>query len=118
ERIARCNPLELKDPDLPPVFSGYPTCARTGWREFRDEHRATHGDLWAEFDEFARSAGAPPLPDLEFIHESPWLNLYLYPAEADYSRSRPLAGTWHRIDSCVREPDSGFELPERLRARN
>ena len=113
-RIASCNPLELKDPDLPPVFSGYPTTDRTGWEEFRAEFRATHGDLWAEFDEFVRSAGAPPLPDLEFIHESPWLNLYLYPAEADYGRSRPLAPTWHRLDSCVRDPESGFDLPEAL----
>ena len=27
----------------------------------------------------------------EFIHESAWLNLYVYPAEADYARSAPLA---------------------------
>ena len=26
----------------------------------------------------------------------------LYPAEADYERSRPLAPTWHRLDTCVR----------------
>jgi MGT family glycosyltransferase len=31
------------------------------------------------------------------------LNLYLYPAEADYPRSRPLGQRWHRLDSCVRE---------------
>jgi len=40
--------------------------------------------MHAEFDAFCRGRGAPPLPDLEFIHESPWLNLYLYPGEADY----------------------------------
>jgi UDP:flavonoid glycosyltransferase YjiC (YdhE family) len=49
--------------------------------------------------------GAPPLPDLEFIHESEHLNLYVYPEAADYARSRPLSPTWHRLDSSVRETE-------------
>jgi UDP:flavonoid glycosyltransferase YjiC (YdhE family) len=47
--------------------------------------------------------------------ESPWLNLYLYPDVADYRREQPLAPTWHRLDSCVRETDGTWELPDRLR---
>ena len=50
----------------------------------------------------------------EFIHESPCLNLYLYPAEVDYPRARPLAPTWHRLESCVRATDATWELPETL----
>ena len=42
----------------------------------------------AEFSEFCAERGAPPLPEGELIHESPWLNLYLYPRELDYPRSR------------------------------
>jgi hypothetical protein len=34
-RIVSCNPCELKDPEVPPVFSGYPTDDRSGWDEFR-----------------------------------------------------------------------------------
>ena len=45
------------------------------------------------------------------MHESPFLNLYLYPAEADYARSRPLGERWQRLDSCVRSVDGPFELP-------
>jgi MGT family glycosyltransferase len=77
--------------------------------------------MWADFDAFCRSSGAPGLtwtdtgPD--FIHESPWLNLYLYPAEADYVRERPLAPTWHRLDSSVRATDATWELPRHLRSR-
>lgn len=110
-RIVSCNPLELKDPALPPLFSGYPTAHRTGWEEFRAEYRRTHGPLWADFDAFVQESGAPGLPELEFIHESPYLNLYLYPAEADYERSVPLAPTWHRLDSCVRTTDAPWALP-------
>ena len=102
-RIVSCNPLELKDPDLPPVFSGLPSADRSGWEDFRARYRELHDDLQREFSEFCVERGAPPLPGGEFIHESPHLNLYLYPAEADYARSRPLGPAWHRLDSCVRE---------------
>ena len=37
-RIVSCNPLELKDPALPPVFSGYSSEERSGWDEFRAEY--------------------------------------------------------------------------------
>jgi MGT family glycosyltransferase len=112
-RIASCNPLELPDPDLPPVFSGYPTGDRSGWDEFHEEYRRVHGDLHADFDQFARERGCPPLPDLEFIHRSPHLNLFLYPEEADYERSRPLGPMWERLDSCVRKEGAGeFEVPK------
>jgi MGT family glycosyltransferase len=109
-RIVSCNPLELKDPDVPPVFSGYPATDRTGWDEFRAEYDRAHRELWNEFDAFMRESGAPPLPELEFIHESPTLNLFLYPEEADYPRAQPLGPTWHRLDSCVRTTED--EWPE------
>jgi UDP:flavonoid glycosyltransferase YjiC (YdhE family) len=110
-RIVSCNPLELKDPTLPPVFSGYPTRDRRGWDEFRRRYRELHEPLQRDFSAFCGDRGAPPLPELEFVHESPFLNLYLYPAEADYERSRSLGERWHRLDSCVRAVDEPFEPP-------
>jgi MGT family glycosyltransferase len=110
-RIVSCNPLELKDPALPPTFSGYPTGDPAVWDEFRERYRELHEPLQAEFSAFCEERGAPPLPELEFIHESPFLNLYLYPAEADYRRSQPLDNRWHRLDSCVRAVDDAFEPP-------
>jgi UDP:flavonoid glycosyltransferase YjiC (YdhE family) len=110
-RSISCNPLELKDPALPPPFSGYPTGDPAGWDDFRARYRELHEPLQREFSAFCQERGAPPLPDLEFIHESPFLNLYVYPAEVDYARSRPLAPTWHRLDSSVRRVDPDFEQP-------
>jgi MGT family glycosyltransferase len=110
-RIMSCNPLELPDPDLPPVFSGYPTDDRSGWDEFREEYRRTHAELHADFDEFARARGCPPLPELEFIHRSAYLNMFLYPEEADYARSRPLGPMWERLDSCVRMERDDLDMP-------
>ena len=106
-RIVSCNPLEIPDPELPPVFSGYPTGDKTGWEEFREEYRRTHADLHADFNGFVQERGCPPLPDLEFIHRSQYLNLFLYPEEADYPRARPLGPMWERLDSCVRKEGMG-----------
>jgi len=113
-RIMSCNPLEMKDPDLPPTFSGYAAEDHAGWHDFRAEYERTHRALWDETNEWVREQGAPPLPDLEFIHESQDLNLYLYPEIADYSRSRPLASTWHRLDSSVRGTEDDFDVPAAL----
>jgi MGT family glycosyltransferase len=112
-RIVSCNPLEVGDPGLPPAFSGYPAGARRGWAEFRAEYDRVHRDMWAEFSEWITEQGAPPLPDLGFIH-SGRLNLYVYPELTDYRRDRPLDGSWHRLDSSVRETDATFELPAEL----
>ena len=114
-RMASCNPLEVRGPDVAPVFSGYPADDRTGWDEFRAEYDRTHRPMWTAYDEWVRSCGAPGLPDLDFIHTSEHLNLYLYPEVADYTAARPLDATWHRLDSSVRATDASFEVPEQLR---
>ena len=113
-RIMSCNPLELKDPDLPPAFSGYPTRDRLGWDAFRAEVERTSRATWERFNAFVVGSGAPPLPDLEFIHESEHLNLYVFPEAADYPRSHPPAPTWHRLGSSVRQTEDPWAVPETL----
>jgi UDP:flavonoid glycosyltransferase YjiC (YdhE family) len=121
-RIVSCNPAELKDPAIAPFSSGYPAGDQGDWPAFLAEVDRTHRDLWSEFDAFSREHGDHGLrygllgPD--FIAESPWLNVYGYPAEADYERARPLGPTWHRLDSTVRAPETDWVLPEQLRSRD
>ncbi|MBF8290640.1 MAG: glycosyltransferase, family [Chloroflexi bacterium] len=119
-RIVSCNPAELKDPTVAPFSSGYPAANRSAWPAFLDEVDRTHREMWADFDAFSRERGAPGLAwndtGPEFIHESPWLNLYSYPAEADYARERALGGTWHRLDSTVRATTETWNMPDHLRA--
>jgi MGT family glycosyltransferase len=118
-RVVSCNPMEMKDPRIAPFSSGYPVADRSGWADFLEEVRRTHGEMWADFDAFCRQHGEPGLTygelGPEFIAESPWLNLYSYPAEADYERARPLGPTWHRLDSTVRAPEQTWEVPDSLR---
>jgi MGT family glycosyltransferase len=113
-RIVSCNPLEVKDTGIAPVFSGYAQDDRSPWEAFREEYARACAPLHDEFSAFCTERGAPPLPGGEFIHESPWLNMTLFPAEVDYPRERPLASTWHRLDSCVRRTDDDAELPDHV----
>jgi MGT family glycosyltransferase len=116
-RIMSCNPLELKDPALPPTFSGYPIDDPSGWDAFRAEYARSHRATWEKYNAFVVDAGAPPLPDLEFIHESEHLNLSIYPELADYPRSVPVSPTWHALPSSVRATEKSWEVPDELRSR-
>jgi MGT family glycosyltransferase len=109
-RIVSCNPAELKDADVPPTFSGYATQDRTVWPGYWEEYRRVHAALHADFDAFCQERGAPPLPELEFVHTSPWLNLWIYPEEVDYPRARPLDSNWHNLQASVRSTDAPYEV--------
>ena len=120
-RIVSCNPAEVKDRLIPPFSSGYAVADPTEWPAFLTEVRRTHADMWMDFDAFCRENGETGLrygelgPD--FMSTSPYLNLYSYPAEADYERAEPLGPTWHRLDSTVRKPEATFDLPPSLAER-
>jgi MGT family glycosyltransferase len=117
-RIVSCNPLEIRGPDIPPPYSGLPSDERTEWEAFREEYDRTHRPTWEAFDAFCRDQGTAPLPELEFEHASPVLNLYVYPQVADYTDRRPLdTDRWRRLDSSVRATDAAFELPAELADR-
>jgi len=121
-RIVSCNPAELKDEAVPPVFSGYGDGDRAAWPAFREAYRRTHAELWSGFADFVRASGGGTLTNgplgPDFITPSPWLDLYVYPAELDYPRAVPLAPVWHRLESCVRDSGAPFELPSALAGRD
>ena len=71
-RIVSCNPAEVQDPDVPPPFSGYPVGDRSAvGRLLGRVRRARTAEMHATFSAFCVERGAPPLPELEFMHESP-----------------------------------------------
>jgi len=116
-RIVSCNPLEMKGADIAPPYSGLPADDRSEWELFRAEYDRTHRRMWEDFDAFVQASGAPPLADLEFIHESDHANLYVYPEVADYTDRRPLGPLWHRVESSVRATDEPFVLPAEMTDR-
>src|SRR5262249_61136326 len=116
-RIVSCNPLEIKAPDVPPTFSGYPAADRAGWAEFRAEYDRVHRPLWEDFNAWYTAQGAPSLPDLEFIAEGD-ANLYVYPELADYRREQPLRPPWPRVPTPGRGAAAGRSgAPDAARPR-
>jgi MGT family glycosyltransferase len=113
-RVVSCNPAEIKDPNVPPPFSGYPSDDRSRWDAYRAEYAAAHAELHAAFSRFCVERGAPALPDGEFMHDSDDLNLYIYPEAVDYARERPLGPAWHNLQAAVRTTDDAWAVPAAL----
>ena len=113
-RFVSANPLEIRDPQLPPPLSGLPTADASEWQAFREEYRRVHEDLFDQLNRFRTSAGVAPCPPDEFNTHSPWLNMYLFPEQVDYPRSLPLDPTWHRLQSTVRTSEEPFDVDERV----
>lgn len=119
-RIFSASPLGLHHhPDLPHAWLGLPTKwdqndpKQKDWME-----RATKSkmQLYNTYNEWWRSFDLPDLPTepISYIPVSPYLNIYMYPEELDYSEY-PLKD-WKRCDCMVRDQKATkFDIPESLR---
>ncbi len=116
-RIVSCNPLEMKGPQVAPTFSGYGQMQSPEWAAFNSQYETSCRSMWELFNTWVLAQGAPALPELEFIHSSSEANLYVFPAELDYTEARKLDSTWHRMDSSVRDTDGEFTLPDVVKNR-
>ena len=116
-RVVSCNPLEILGENIAPPFSGLAENDPASWISYNQAYEKTQRTMWEKFNTWVVSQGAPALPDLDFIHTSKELNMYVYPTELDYTDKRPLGSNWHRIDSSVRSTDAAFELPQEVTNR-
>jgi len=116
-RVVSCNPLEILGENIAPPFSGLAENDPASWISYNQAYEKTQRTMWEKFNTWVVSQGAPALPDLDFIHTSKELNMYVYPKELDYTDKRPLGNNWHRIDSSVRSTDAAFELPQEVTNR-
>ena len=116
-RVVSCNPLEILGENIAPPFSGLAENDPASWISYNQAYEKTQRTMWEKFNTWVVSQGAPALPDLDFIHTSKELNMYVYPTELDYTDKGPLGNNWHRIDSRVRSTDAAFELPQEITNR-
>ncbi|MFY7841473.1 MAG: nucleotide disphospho-sugar-binding domain-containing protein [Actinomycetes bacterium] len=116
-RVVSCNPLEIMGDKIAPPFSGLAENDPSSWASYHQAYEKTQRPMWEKFNSWVVSQGAPALPDMDFIHTSKDLNMYVYPTELDYTDKRPLGKNWHRIDSSVRSTDAAFELPSEVANR-
>jgi len=66
------------------------------------------------FNKWLTENGYPQITANRCIPDSPFLNLYGFPEELDYTDIRPLPDKWFRIDAFIREGEEEFKLPEKL----
>jgi len=84
----------------------------------REEKKKSLKELSNNYNQWLLSKGYPSLPDVKLIAPSPYLNIYMFPEEVDYTDIRQLPYNWHRFDCFKRSGnEESFEVPEKLRNR-
>ena len=115
-RFVSANPLEMRDPDLPPAAVG--PAGRRPERVGGLPRRSTtaqHEDLLAEHNDFRASVGVGAVPARRVQHELSVAQPVPVPRDRRLRpRSRPLDATWHRLNSTVRTSEAPFDVDEHV----
>ena len=62
--------------------------------------------------------GLPTASSDRCCPDSPYLNIYGFPEELDYTDIRPIPENWFRIDTFCRSDETNFKLPEKFQNRD
>ncbi|CAG2121776.1 unnamed protein product, partial [Medioppia subpectinata] len=113
--VNSANPLLAStDERLPPGCSGFPTNGnKSEWKEFREEFNKGFVKENIKYNDWLEEEGLPTI-DVNKIHlHSPYLNIYGYPEELDYTDIRPIPEKWLRVDTFMRRGEKQeFKIPD------
>ena len=110
-RIVSCSENEVADDNIAPYLSGCRENDAAGQERFRRRYQEVLKPIHDEFNNFLIQCDEAPYPLANFVEESPYMNLLLYPESAKFNRSKPLdPNRFQYLEGCVRE-DSPFEVP-------
>ena len=110
-RIVSCSENEVADDNIAPYLSGCREDDAAGQERFRRRYQEVLKPIHDEFNKFLIQCGEAPYPLANFVEESPYMNLLLYPESAKFNRSKPLdPNRFQYLEGCVRE-DIPFEVP-------
>ena len=110
-RIVSCSENEVADDNIAPYLSGCREDDAAGQERFRRRYQEVLKPIHDEFNKFLIQCGEAPYPLANFVEESPYMNLLLYPESAKFNRSKPLdPNRFQYLEGCVQE-DSPFEVP-------
>ena len=110
-RIVSCSENEVADDNIAPYLSGCRENDAAGQERFRRRYQEVLKPIHDEFNNFLIQCGEAPYPLANFVEESPYMHLLLYPESAKFNRSKPLdSNRFQYLEGCVRE-DSPFEVP-------
>ncbi|XP_054158199.1 NDP-glycosyltransferase YjiC-like [Oppia nitens] len=115
------NPLFAIDDDrTPPFASGFPADSdKNSWTEMRQLGKQLFGGQGLEkYNQWLRELGLPVNNSDQIIPRSPYLNIYGYPEELDYTDIRPIPENFCRIDAFLRTDPKEFKIPDKLENRD
>ena len=92
---------------------GYPSNGdKTQWKPFREMAKNFFTPMRKEYNEWLSELGYPEIQGNRCIPDSPYLNIYGYPEELDYTDISQYPEKWFGIDSFMRKGEEEFELPQ------
>ena len=71
--------------------------------------------MFDRFNDWCEANGLARNPKPEWCYHSPYLNIYGYPLELDYTDLRPNPPKWVRTDTFMIKPKEEFAVPEKLK---
>ncbi|CAG2174079.1 unnamed protein product [Oppiella nova] len=118
--VFSANPLfVIRDDRTPPGGSGYPSYGdRSEWKAFREISDKPFATSKAYYNEWMKEEGFPTIPTEGSVITSPYLNIYGYPEELDYTDIRPIPDTWMRVDAFMRRGEQEFAIPRKFLDRD
>ncbi|XP_054156260.1 NDP-glycosyltransferase YjiC-like [Oppia nitens] len=116
------NPLfAIDDERTPPFASGFPTNSdKSGWLEMRQLGKQVFGgQALVKYNEWLRELDLPLITDSELVVPiSPYLNIYGYPEELDYTDIRPIPDNFCPVDAFRRTDPKEFKIPDKFDNRD
>ena len=109
--------MGIDDERTPPWGLGLPSYDNSQWKKYRELLKDGIAKFKKQCCQRLEEDGVKPFPEDRFI-ESPYLNIYMYPKELDYTDLRPIPPNWYQFDTFIRMNEEHFDLPQKLAQRN
>ena len=109
--------IGIDDERTPPWGLGLPSYDNSQWKKYRELIKDDIAKFKRENHKLLVEDGVKPFPENR-LFESPYLNIYMYPKELDYTDLRPIPPNWYQFDTFIRMNEEHFDLPQKLAQRN
>ena len=90
----------------------------SSWKEPREELKPILATMFNKLNDWYESEGIPRNPNFQLCYPSPYLNIYHYPLELDYTDLRPNPPNFVRVDRFMIKPDEEFVVPVELKNKS
>ena len=88
----------------------------SSWTELAEELKSVSLPYFKKHNDWYEANGLPRNPNqCQRIYPSPYLNIYHYPLEIDYTDLRPNPPNWLRMDTFMIKPNQEFVIPDKLK---